>query len=224
MKTYRTVDRSGWGIGPWMDEPDKAQWVDPDTGLDCMVVRNGRMGNLCGYVGVGPDHPAFGKHYDSLADIDVHGGLTFADSCHEPTREEWDKVPDQLLGNKAMLKEAQQYPQGDSARRVAELRKEYEMEFPEWYEYQMARRICHIPEPGQPTEVWWFGFDCAHAWDLVPGMEAMMKKVNGGFSRPKNDIYRDFEYVQNEVRNLARQLAAMAPPVDHTATLDDIDI
>jgi hypothetical protein len=30
--------------------------------------------------------------------------------------------------------------------------------------------ICHVPEPGEPDNVWWLGFDCAHSGDLAPRM------------------------------------------------------
>jgi hypothetical protein len=73
------IDRTGWGHGPWDNEPDKLVWVDPYTNLDCMIHRN-RMGALCGYVGVPEGHPAFEKHYDDV-NVHVHGGLTYADSC-----------------------------------------------------------------------------------------------------------------------------------------------
>ncbi len=44
-------------------------------------------GALCGYVGVGEDHPYFGKSYeDDDFDLDVHGGVTFADACDEGGR------------------------------------------------------------------------------------------------------------------------------------------
>jgi len=39
------------------------------------------MGALCGYVGVPPSHPFYKKGYDDC-DVDVHGGLTFANFCH----------------------------------------------------------------------------------------------------------------------------------------------
>ena len=82
VEEYRTVDKSTWGDGPWQDEPDKAVWVDEATDLDCMIVRN-NAGALCGYVGVGPDHPLHGKGYDDVNDPypDVHGGLTYANAC-----------------------------------------------------------------------------------------------------------------------------------------------
>jgi hypothetical protein len=90
MKTieYRDiVDRSGWDRGPWDGEPDKVQWQDRRTGMPCLAVRN-KMGNWCGYVGVTQDHPFFGLGYDDeKVDVQVHGGLTFSDSCSENDKE-----------------------------------------------------------------------------------------------------------------------------------------
>lgn len=71
--------------GPWQEEADHAQWIDEATGLDCMLNRNG-AGVWCGYVGVPPTHPDFKRHYDKV-DVDVHGGLTFADFCYEAAPE-----------------------------------------------------------------------------------------------------------------------------------------
>lgn len=78
---YHTKDKSGWGVGPWQDEPDKRQWADEATGLPCLIVRP--HGSLCGYVGVPPGHWAHGVHYDDnrLGHIEVHGGLTFSRGC-----------------------------------------------------------------------------------------------------------------------------------------------
>ena len=73
-------DRSDWGSGPWDNEPDKLVWVDKETGLDCLIVRN-TMGALCGYVGVPKGHKRFRTHYDSNYDLDCHGGLTYSDEC-----------------------------------------------------------------------------------------------------------------------------------------------
>lgn len=86
---YSTVDKSEWGEGLWTSEPDKAVWIDEETGLDCLIVRN-RMGALCGYVGVPKGHPAHGAEYDNvrLTDDeypDVHGGLTFSGACQPVT-------------------------------------------------------------------------------------------------------------------------------------------
>lgn len=59
--------------------------------------------------------------------------------------------------------------------------------------------ICHIPDPGEPDHVWWLGFDCAHAYDLCPG--------NRHIIAIEGDVYRDLEYVKNEVTSLAQQLS-----------------
>lgn len=57
--------------------------------------------------------------------------------------------------------------------------------------------ICHIPGPGEPDLVWWFGFDCAHSQDFVPGMGIPFGQ------------YRDLEYVKQQCTKLAQQLAAV---------------
>lgn len=35
---YRTIDKTAWGDGPWLNEPDKKQWQDVETGLPCLAV------------------------------------------------------------------------------------------------------------------------------------------------------------------------------------------
>ena len=80
---YRTIDKSTWGDGPWMTEPDKRQWPDPATGLPCLIVRT-HMGQLCGYVGVAEGHPLFGKQDGDggMPWLECHGGITFTDKCN----------------------------------------------------------------------------------------------------------------------------------------------
>jgi hypothetical protein len=68
--------------GPWDTEPDKAQWVDEATGLDCLVLRHARYGNLCGYVGLPPGHPLHERGPFGL-DLEVHGGVNYAAYCQE---------------------------------------------------------------------------------------------------------------------------------------------
>ena len=83
MESWSNTDKSDWKRGVWDNEPDKCQWIDDETGLDCLIVR-GPSGALCGYVGVPENHSCFEKDYDAVYDeleIDVHGGLTFADRC-----------------------------------------------------------------------------------------------------------------------------------------------
>jgi hypothetical protein len=146
---YRTHDKADWGEGPWQDEPDKVQWEDETTKLPC-VIRRSLAGNWCGYVGIAPGHPLYGKGYDDL-DLSVHGGLTFADRCSH----------------------------GDP-----------------------TTSICHVPDAGEPDDVWWVGFDCGHAYDLAPIPQYRIL----GLSREQK--YRDMAYVKGECAKLARQLVA----------------
>jgi hypothetical protein len=75
--------------GEWNDEPNRLNWKH--AGLDCMIVRHTTSLHLCGYVGVPPTHPAFGKDYDAVCVIgedgeeypDIHGGLTYAKACND---------------------------------------------------------------------------------------------------------------------------------------------
>jgi hypothetical protein len=62
--------------------------------------------------------------------------------------------------------------------------------------------VCHKPAPGEPDNVWWFGFDCAHSRDLVPSFQVH-------FPMPVPVTYRDMAYVKGEVEELAVQLAAL---------------
>ncbi len=146
---YRSRDRTGWGAGPWDNEPDKLQFTDPATGAPCLAVR-GSIGAWCGYVGVPHGSPLFGHDYNEIDDIiAVHGQLTFSDECA---------------------------PDADE-----------------------ALYICHTVESGEDGRVWWFGFDCGHYGDYVPGMQGM-----GSFGA--NGIYRTLEYVQQQCAMLAAQL------------------
>jgi hypothetical protein len=156
-REYRTRDKTGWGDGPWNDEPDKLQWVDEATGLDCLIVR-GPVGALCGYVGVPAEHPWHGIDYGGL-DADVHGGLTYSDRCQE----------------------------GDDE----------------------SKGICHVPPPGRPVDVWWFGFDCAHSGDVAPTMDMHMRESGRMPIHEPYAAYRTVGYVQRECARLAEQLAAI---------------
>lgn len=139
-----SIDKSSWPRGQWDSEPDRLQWVDQSTGLDCLAVRNVNSGSWCGYVGVAPSHPWHGKDYDKI-EAGCHGGLTYSDNCQ---------------GN-----------------------------------------VWHVPAPGRHDDVWWVGFDCAHAWDFSPGLAAL-------YNRPGPDefeTYRTLAFVRDECASLAKQ-------------------
>ena len=93
---------------PWLHEPDFARWRDPETGLQCAIIRSDATGVLCGYVRVprGKLHSKLSKYpsrhkprffefggvkrkvkncsynHGLLKTIEVHGGLTFAGSIY----------------------------------------------------------------------------------------------------------------------------------------------
>lgn len=71
------------------------------------------------------------------------------------------------------------------------------------------RGICHLPEPGEPDNVWWLGFDCAHSGDYCPA-HSRYRNGDGLFDRHEWETYRDVSYVRVEVAGLAAQLAMVA--------------
>lgn len=121
---------------PWENEPTEEEWVDEKTNLPCRIQRHPDHLHLCGYVGVGKDHPLFGKTYDDALDLEVHGGLTYSDT--------------------------------------------------------------------EDDGIHWFGFDCAHAGDLSPGI--LTSLFRAGYNYCRSEEYRTWDYVKSEVLNLAKQL------------------
>ena len=135
------VNKIFWLPGPWQTEPDRVEWRQ--AGLPCLMVRNKRMGFWCGYVGIPPTHPHYGKDSDQLENhYKVHGGLTYSAACR-----------------------------GD---------------------------ICHVPQPGESDHVWWIGFDCGHAGDMVPSHIVDLAS--------EGDAYRTLAYVQTATNLLAQQV------------------
>lgn len=58
--------------------------------------------------------------------------------------------------------------------------------------------VFHVPEPGEPEDLWWLGFDHAHYLDLCPGMGRHLRFDH-------NDVYRDMDYATAGVESLAEQ-------------------
>ncbi len=94
----RDRDWRKWPPGAWDDEPDRVEWRAPGSTLPRMAIRN-NFGAWCGYVGVPEGHPCFGKGWDDAEfhELNVHGGLTYADRCqgnicHVPRAGESDHV------------------------------------------------------------------------------------------------------------------------------------
>ena len=60
-------------------------------------------------------------------------------------------------------------------------------------------KICHKTE--EEDKVWWFGFDCGHAFDISPLMP--ITSMVGGCQ------YRDIGYAREQTKRLAEQLAVI---------------
>lgn len=82
----------------------------------------------------------------------------------------------------------------------------------------VERSVCHVPEPGKSGDVWWFGFDCGHAFDVQPAMLAWMRNADlpsrlltedGDPAWPggPRSSYKTLGYVKAECAELAKQLA-----------------
>lgn len=73
--------------------------------------------------------------------------------------------------------------------------------------------ICHVPQPGESDDLFWFGFDCNHSWDIAPG--SIMRDKQYGFDRgvDPQSSYRSLNYVRHEIESLAEQLAALRHPL-----------
>lgn len=70
-------------------------------------------------------------------------------------------------------------------------------------------KICHVPAPGKPADVWWFGFHSAHYNHLVPLMfSPMMRALGIRRDPPPGYIYQGMTRVITRVKALARELAA----------------
>lgn len=72
------------------------------------------------------------------------------------------------------------------------------------------RGVCHIPAPGEPDHVWWFGFDCAHFNDHSPNDKKYEAERGYPFIVGPDEQYRTLAYVQQQCAELAAQVARVA--------------
>lgn len=195
----RTFDppKATWGKGPWHREPDDAEWTTR-AGLQARTVRSS-MGSWCGYVAIMPGHPLWNIGYTQCIE-----------GCRPVTNAE-------LLAR------------GEGSEMLA-YRRLLEAH-PEWERWE-----CDHPTPERLLRVhggitysgvpwgavagvpWWFGFDCGHAGDLIPGMERLLDRVHEkGAKREKvrglHDTYRTLAYVKRECEALAKQLKEYKKPI-----------
>lgn len=168
---------------PWEDEPDAYGWWGDDARYPC-AVRRGPWGAWCGYVGVPADHPWHGKDY----------------SASVPAGD--------ALERKITLDEVG----------VLNVFMAIFRDHREGYSEIALLVRCHggltyadDEVPGELKDAratWWFGFDCGHAGDLMPGLRL-------GYEGE----YRRFEFVLAACEQLAEDLAEIHTlPVREVAT------
>ena len=144
LQMYHNPERRPDGDGPWNDEADKVAWVDAETGLGCIMLRQ-RNGTMSGYVGVGTDHPLYGFEPDAVPnDVSrsVHGGITYAKPC------EVNRFERRAHGKPRQERYTVCHTTG--VRTVQDY------------------RMVQTTQDEFHEDLWWIGFDTDHPGDLVP--------------------------------------------------------
>ena len=167
LQVYNNPERRPSGDGAWNTEADKVSWVDDETGLGCIMLRQ-TNGTISGYVGVGPDHPLFGFESDAVpVDMaaDVHGGITYGKACEanrfdrvawgDPRKERY------TVCHTTFVRTVQDY------RTVRTTENEFEHE-----------------------DLWWFGFDTSHPGDFVPKAR-VAQRHKGDVYRDQGFVYEN---------------------------------
>ncbi len=139
-------------------------------GLPCEMLRH-EAGHWCGYVGVGQDHPWFGLSCNSMI---------------KPSKEMLER---RQLSDISLL---------DFALYLVS-RKDPEEELPISLALHVHGGIGYAEGDDANNDLWWFGFDCGHAGDLVPAVQDILPKNLRG-------TYRTADFVIAECQNLAKQL------------------
>lgn len=185
--------KKDWGPGPWQREPDELRWTDKATGLRCIIVRNMDVtGSLCGYVGVEPTHPAYELAYSGETGSEArehHEAFRAAlrRNAHKPILERIEDLP----------------PRPEPVPGIGDLVNNLTAHGGLSYAGRLKTRVN--------DDLWWFGFDCSHAWDISPGIDATLRSLGATAMSDgiPGMVYRDIKYVKKECADLARQLKAI---------------
>ena len=138
-----------------------------DNGMKCHVVLT-KMGHHCGYVAVDPTHPWFGKSYDDI--VPVPQAILDRDISGENVG---------YINLLCVGLQEENISRGEVSISLA-------IDVHGGLTFSAADR----EEP-----LWWFGFDCAHAYDG---------------RGPADPGWRDADYVEAQCRRLSEQLAHIA--------------
>jgi hypothetical protein len=161
---------------PWETEPNSLDFEADD--LRCAMRRN-NLGVWCGYVGVGPEHPLFG--------LPTNHPLKLPRSWFEGRRGLEGTGPMDLFIHAMSGKRLEDACDISLA-------------------FQVHGGITYADHLSDSDKLWWFGFDCGHAGDYVPGIMRGIVGVIG--------VYRDQQYVVAECQSLAAQLVAIVGVIE----------
>lgn len=158
-------------------------------GLKCVVAMMS-AGHRCGYVGIPKEHPLYGKNYSDKSEY-----LFMKDIEDEPLGK---RSPISLLG--------MAFSEMSDNARIG-------------YYFDVHGGITYAGGQNYPVEsdLWWFGFDCAHCGDGKDLDKALeygiidadyynrISEIDRQF--PTYGVVRSLEYCGDECKNLARQLS-----------------
>jgi hypothetical protein len=167
-------------IKTWENEPDVQIWLMGRMG--CVMRRNMETGTWCGYVGVQKDHPWFKKDYGETVPTSTIVG-NWKDRAID-----LDKTSILSLFKIAMADGKDGEESIDTLIQV-----HGGLTYSGW----LTKKNKNI--------LWYFGFDCAHYGDFMPGLCHNPSYLSFG----DTGVYRDQQYVHAEVVSLAEQLKAV---------------
>ncbi len=190
---------------PWETEPDRVDFEA--EGLPC-AMRRGYGHAWCGYVGVGQDHPLYG--------LPKNHPLKLPKEWFDNRR-----ISQQGFGPLDLFIQVMSGKELDEACPIGLA-----------FEVHGGVNYANHRDDGDP-DLWWFGFDCGHAGDLVPAMlgqpnpvmdallNTLPKEVRGSIrGQMARVVYRDQQYVVGECQSLAAQLQAIVPLIKENADAD----
>lgn len=167
-------------ISPFFSEPDFEAGCA--YGLHYWMQRNS-MKAWCGYVGIPKSHPWF--------------GLSYGDEVYVPNRGElqFSEIGSPIAYLIEVLKPA---PKADM------VNIDVLLDAHGGITWSGDHKPRHYPDG-----LWWFGFDCSHAWDTSPQdmIRAFVDPYDSPWRLRGDSVYRDHKYVRSQCFKLASQLS-----------------
>lgn len=167
---------------PWEDEPNYEEGTTA-VGLPYNIVRQNTMKHLCGYVGVPKSHPLYGVDY-----MDSHPSLEAMMTAKDGNSLEQEINSNPMTTLLGML-------DGWPASPIHAFEVHGTVTYSGWGDQE------------EGSDYWYFGFDCAHLHDLVPGYFDSDSHIAPLAPQLFADsVYRDIDYVRRQCEQLAMQL------------------